>query len=271
MANHDRLIARERRAEKRRRLWIFTKGALVFCCLALWLAAGYFAYLGLRRALDPPAVTPTEETGAPLYFANADYTENIFENARYLERNRNIVFGTDSSNHALTEENCRTYGDYAAFFYHYFQAIIGGDAAAYAQCFDKAYTENHPLPTRFTMQKLYDITVTENRRETLTDADGNAIPITAFLVEYKILENNGTFRDDLKSGAAQKQYYRVTDGETPLIYDILEIREATASPSETGEGIGAVILWGGAMLILGAIPVVAVVLIVKKNRQRKRA
>ena len=126
-----------------------------------WIALIYFACLGLsatiRRAdelVETPENTPSYALSTPIY------EDNIFENLRYLEHDRQIHYGTDSNQTVLESEESAP-DPCAKFFYRYFQSIITGDAETYRSYFTSDYLDRVVLPERFTMQMLYDIRVSE--------------------------------------------------------------------------------------------------------------
>ena len=61
------------------------------------------------------------------------------------------------------------------------------------------------------MQKLYDVNIT---KLAVNDVGGNTV--YEFTLEYKILENNGTFRNDIGDGS-KKQYITVTTENGKLL------------------------------------------------------
>jgi len=85
-----------------------------------------------------------------------------------------------------------------------------GDAEAVCSFFAESYFDSHKRWEKITMQKLYDMRVEYLKNVDVTD-DG--IPKTKwyYKVTYKIMENDGTFRDDLISDATKAQYYVLTD------------------------------------------------------------
>ena len=70
----------------------------------------------------------------------------------------------------------------------------------------------------FTAQKLYNITITLQSREEVTE-EGQTYNREIYVVEYMIRQNNGTFRTDVGSDAIRKQLVVVTDREGEMKID----------------------------------------------------
>ncbi len=156
-------------------------------------------------------------------FYPADYEENIFEDEEYInltsgnfikyqDLNTNITVG-------ITRENANQQSEQIAFIVEMLYDIIEGKHEEYNACFSDVYYKNNSPKSQFTMQKVYDVTVSYISQESVSDDSGN---YTKYLysIEYKILENNGTFRKDIGSGS-KKQYATLTDRQGNLLIDAL--------------------------------------------------
>ncbi len=156
--------------------------------------------------------SPNEETKErePIFLFNPDYEEDIFEDEAYLDLNRSILY-TDGalSIYLANETDCANTGKAAIFFGEYFDAIIMGDHRRYNTCFTEAYREENGEKTRFTMQKLYDMEVIKLTEYRIHEGTPEQTTVYEFQVSYRIRRNNGTFRDDLESGAARPQIYQL--------------------------------------------------------------
>ena len=153
------------------------------------------------------------EYSSQFIFHPADYELNIFDDAEYMDYNRDVTFVDGPVSRLLVDEDdYLAYGDDVAFMVGYIQSIINGDAETYNACFsEKYYTQNEPIE-RFTMQKLYNITLT--RADTQIEGDGaDTYTMYGYVVEYMIRHNNGTFRNDLGSDSIRAQYMVISDRE----------------------------------------------------------
>lgn len=150
----------------------------------------------------------TEVTQEPIFFYEPNYDENIFEDEDYLDLNRYIRYTEGALSTLLVNEKMFVAsGDAAVFFGKYFEAIINGEYEKYSSFFTEEYIDKNGVKDRFTMQKIYDVEV-EKLSAIFTDRETNNIRYE-FRVGYCILENNGTFRDDIGSNASRPQIFEL--------------------------------------------------------------
>lgn len=183
-------------------------GALLFGAVLVTLILWGVAAL-LSEKVDSSALRG--ETGVSL--ADADYDEDIFLDASYMSKNRNVYFTFDGDSEYITSENYSESYVTARLFYDYFQAVINGDYSVYPSFFTDSFFTSYTVPETFTMQKIYDISVTLESR-TATDTGWTEM----YSVRYRFMDNNGTFRSDLTDNTIIPVYYSITvSGDTALI------------------------------------------------------
>lgn len=150
-------------------------------------------------------------------FYPADYGENIFEDEEYLsvidgefmrycDLRTNVTSGIDKSSAAEQ-------GGAVEFIVNMLYDAINGDADAYNANFSDTYYEDNSPKSDFTMQKIYDVTITYVSEEKIDNYTRYF-----YYVEYKIYHNNGTFRRDIGDGA-KKQLFTITDRTGVLLVD----------------------------------------------------
>ena len=100
--------------------------------------------------------------------------------------NRAVYFKQYGSGEQLTEENYLDYGEFAEFFYHYFDNVIRGDYNAYHQMLTESFLESEDVPDRFTMQMIYDIEVDQVQSGGSAEYQGETVNVYFFEVKYKI-------------------------------------------------------------------------------------
>lgn len=169
-------------------------GALVI------IYASLIFVLSLLNSQDTPDIIDT--------LHEVNYSIDIFDDCLYLAKNRDVYYLEYGTGEALSQDNIDDLTGSALLFYRYFDSIINGDYINLSSFYTDEYKIDYPLPDKFTMQKLYDIQVDlfERRRDDRTDG----IVIETFIVSYKIMENNGSFRSDLPS-----------DTLIPLAYELI--------------------------------------------------
>lgn len=135
-------------------------------------------------------------------FYEADFEENIYEDADYMNKERAMRYTSDSGMSVLiSDEKYSDYGDGddTLFFAKYFKSIIDGDAEKYRAFhtarflgdMSKEFDFRTSEDALFTPQKLYNIEV-----EKIGSAKEADVLYRYYIVRYLIHKNNGTFRND---------------------------------------------------------------------------
>ena len=166
----------------------------------------------------------------PIFFYDADYDLDIWEEEDYLALERRIRYTEGAQTIYLANEtDCRNTGDMAIFFWDYFHAIINGDYQQFPLYFSEEYRAEQEIPECFTMQQLYEIEVVKLREYTVGDGTAEQSTVYEFQVGYRIRRNNGTFRDDLASHDFRAQIYQLYQNDFTgqiLIHQISEYNRA---------------------------------------------
>ncbi len=173
--------------------------------------------LGISLMIDLVESKKSDEFEIDYNFYPADYDENIFEDEKYCEliagefirycdSTTNVTVGIDT-------ESAISYGDEVDFLARMIYDIINGDHIAYNSRFSDVYYEEHEPKGTFTMQKIYDVKITFMSKKKIDNYTKSY-----YCVEYKIYQNNGTFRRDIGDGS-KKQYINITDENGELLID----------------------------------------------------
>lgn len=184
--------------------------AIAVCMGVLVLLAGTVLWLESIAGGD----TPTDETNDPTYFYPSDPSVDIMEDADYLELDRRIHFTRDGEMTIVNDENVESYGPAVQTLSQMIDCIIAGDHEGYNALFSSNYyaTEGNEAKDAFTMQRVYDVALEYVRESTQTDKKtGKTYTQYEIIVKYKISRNDGTFRRDIGSNEARKQYYVLSD------------------------------------------------------------
>jgi len=165
-------------------------------------------------------------------FYKENYGENIFDNAVYMEMDRNIRYTEDVQSFYLSEdEDYSKYSYELEFMAGLIDKIIRGDADGYNAAFTANYfTKNEDqYRERFTMQMLYNIEI-----ELLKKVEGDNVSSvedgvfyyvnTDFKVSYEIYRNNGSFRVDLDDNARIPIVYKIWAKYKPGLLEPFEIK-----------------------------------------------
>lgn len=151
---------------------------------------------------------------------------DIMEYDKYLSRNRTVMFYDVQSGVTLSIDDAtyKNYGDGVALMYEMIGAVIAGDSDTYNSMLGQSVAHYES----FTQQQLYDIRITKESQTVIEDEDGNYTEYV-FTLEYKIQENNGTFKDNLLSDTSRPHTVIINDSEGELlIMDIIDVPKNTA-------------------------------------------
>lgn len=159
-------------------------------------------------------------------FYPADYEENIFTDSEYIEKTKEgFIYYCDSYTNITTgiyRENYDEYSDDLKFLIDYIYFMIYGDAEGYNNCYSDKYYDSHSPIGNFTMQKIYDVYITKQSEADVISDDGTTYTQYNYVIEYKILKNNGTLRNDIGSGS-KKQYITMSDSTGKILIDSVSI------------------------------------------------
>lgn len=167
-------------------------------------------------------------------FYPANYNENIFEDEEYIQLVKDNPMKYYNASTGVTvgiDINKKDkYPQEIQFMIDYIQDIINGDHESYNARFSEDYYKRNDRLNDFTMQKVYDVTITQKDSEAVTDKNtGNNYTKYLILLEYKIYENNGTFRRDIGDGS-RKQYFTISDKDGKFLIDFIAIEKVNTQP-----------------------------------------
>lgn len=149
-----------------------------------------------------------------------DWESDIFENQAWLDKNRYITYTENGMSLTLVDNDYASCGKPVVMFGAYVDALMHGDAEEVNSFYTDSYFETHERFEKITMQKLYNIEV-EYVSEKYDVFDGRNVVKYVYKFTYMIMENDGTFRNDLISDAMRPQYYTlIEDGDDIRISDV---------------------------------------------------
>lgn len=185
---------------------------------------GYFPWL--ENILDDGAGKEYQGGEFSIYFYPIDYDLDILKYDKYLELDRNVYYYKNSDKSGsvvvLDEKNCGKQAPGVTLLYDYINSIIKGDVDTYNACYSDFYFENKGLEPDpgFTMTQLYEIKITNMGQRNVSDQYGTYTQYD-YVLEYKIHENNSTFRSDIPSDSSAAQYIVITDRNGELLIENL--------------------------------------------------
>ena len=138
---------------------------------------------------------------------------DIMEYEDYLNLNREIMYVNGDFKVGITESDAIDQGEQIKLAYDIIGYLIAGNVDAYnAVVSDKLQKES------FTQQQIYAVYLS---KAAVNSDDDYAYAVR---VEYKIHENNGSFRNTVESDASRPQYFVINDSSgILLVADIIDI------------------------------------------------
>jgi hypothetical protein len=145
-------------------------------------------------------------------FYPPDYKTDIMSDADYLDKNRYIEFTNGAISVTIANGAFAEFGKPLVFFNEYFNTIINGDSDTYNGYFTADYyrDKTHIPYEEFTMQRVYEMNVELIQEYLIESGEYYGDTMSIFRVAYKIMKNDGTFRNDMGS-----------DGAVPLLFELI--------------------------------------------------
>ncbi len=136
-------------------------------------------------------------------FYTPNFEADIFEESNYLEKDRQLYYTDDMGQQIGYTKNNITENDLIPeFFINYFDAIAHADKEKYLSCFSAEYREKIGDIKDFTMQRVYNMEVELISCQSLENGES----VAEVTCNYRIMKNDGTFRNDIGSDMGRVQY-----------------------------------------------------------------
>ncbi len=153
-----------------------------------------------------------EPTMPPIRFADPSLSADIESDEDYMSLDRAIYYRTIDGYEIRTEIPEDAYSSQPVavqLLIAWLDAARRGDADAYNACFSREYIEKSGEQADFTMQKIYNITITYRGRVTDTTVSDGYAETYLYSLAYCIKDNNGSLRKDMGSDVSREQYITV--------------------------------------------------------------
>ena len=166
-----------------------------------------------------------ENTVDPSKLADTNEEDfDIMEYDEYLALDRTVIFYEKDTgvSYSIDNTNYWGFGEDVKFIYELIEAIKAGDSDLYN---DMVHKDVGHFDS-FTQQQIYDVQIMREERSNV-NSNGKAYTEYVMRVEYKIHENNGSFRNDVESDASKPQYFVINNSTgTLLVMDIIPVKYA---------------------------------------------
>lgn len=197
---------------KRKKRMIIAIISVLVALILVWLSVLLLENIEKKNSADNNAAIDYN-------FYYADFSENIFEDQEYLTliEGEGIRYCEGGLTVSIDESTIGNYGKDIVFFWDFIHNIINGNKDEYNAMFSDQYYKYNAPKQEFTMQKLYEVQISKYSTEQVETSSGNYTK-SVFVVEYRILKNNGTFRNDIGDGI-RPQYITVTNKSGDFLID----------------------------------------------------
>lgn len=197
----------------------------IFCAI-IALIILCFAIMGMINQYYNKQTDDNNDQGT-LIFHEADFERNILLDKNYLDLDRviryentangiTVAMSKDDLSEVPTEQK-----NYLYLACEFIDLAINGDYNAFNELFSDEYVEaGGELKLKFTMQQLYDIKITYITASNFVEGD-TTVNYYDYWIEYKIRQNNGTFRHDMESDCSRKEYLRISNRNEDYRIDVL--------------------------------------------------
>lgn len=191
--------ARESTRKLKRRMIV------VIICLAVFtvIAIPLISFLdNLEKQQSVEELESKKES--TIIFYEPNWELDIMKDPGYLALDRTVYYNDSQYGItvALDQKSLTKYGPAVEVLNQMIEYIIAGDADGYNQLLSLNYLENNDFEPPFTMQQLYDIKISKVQ-ETIVNGEYTQYE---FELEYRIRNNDGTFRTDIGSDESKRQY-----------------------------------------------------------------
>lgn len=136
---------------------------------------------------------------------------DLSSDAEYMEHDLNLYMKKSGEEigypYGSTPE-----GTAEKFFMNYFELLRTGDIQAYNKLFTDRFNETYTEQKKFAPQKVYDTHITFLEQNSSTKK-------VIYAVEYKISDNNGTFRTDIESDMSRRLIFTLAEADDTLMID----------------------------------------------------
>ncbi|MEE0969712.1 MAG: hypothetical protein U0M06_10105 [Clostridia bacterium] len=148
-------------------------------------------------------------------FYTPDYETDIRNDPEYLALNRTLSYRNGAVTVTVIPDEYSYIDEVLPFIADYIDTMINGDFSSYPQFFSEEYKKSNIIPQKFTMQRIYNITVEKISEE--YNEKGSIQYI--YMLDYMIKRNDGTLRRDIDSDSSRPQYLVIRKTDSYYIID----------------------------------------------------
>lgn len=153
--------------------------------------------------VDPSKLADTKEEGF-----------DILEYEEYLKFDRAVQYCyTPGVQVSVNDKTLSNYDESFRLIYKLIGTLIAGDSDSY----NELVHEDVGHFDSFTQQQIYDIVISKYSESAKQSNTGSTYAEFVYVVEYKIHENNGSYRKDIESDASRPQFFVINNSTGELL------------------------------------------------------
>ena len=150
------------------------------------------------------------------YFEEPIYDENVLEDEQYVGLDRYVYLKIGNEINQLSGSSYED-GTMEDFWIDYFNAVVGADSDALNSLHTDYFFKQNGKYGKFAPQKVYNIKVDIINARRIEEGEYTGAYQYFAKVNYNIYENNGTFRNDLKSDESREQIFELIEDRSGII------------------------------------------------------
>jgi len=146
-----------------------------------------------------------------VFLYNPDFNSDIMNEEEYVSLDRTIRFTDGAVTYDIAGDNyVNAANECQVFLVEYIRALVAGDGEKLQSMYSSELIKELEIPKIITEQRIYDCLFSHISIEEVKE-NGERFYRYEVKVEYKIMRNDGTFRDDLASDSIKPQIFVVDD------------------------------------------------------------
>ena len=163
------------------------------------------------------------KTKGDVFLYNPDFNSDIMNEEEYLIKDRSIKYSDGFGTWDIFNgKDVLTDIKIDLFLIDYINTLVAGDGEKLLGMYSQEVVKALKLSDMITEQRIYETVFTEISAREVNDDTGSYF-LYEFKAEYKIMRNDGTFRNDVSSNAVKAQYLTITKrGDDCLITGVVE-------------------------------------------------
>lgn len=182
--------------------------------LVIILVCAFVALTGLNMLMDSGLLdkiffgdgNQTDNGNADIEFYTPDYNYDIKNDEAYMDIDKYIAYTEGGVTlYLMNDAEIIKAGENVFMFKLFFDSIINGNAELYNSFFSEEYLKKQSEKSDFTMQRIYDIRIEFYDKNVLSSTQTEY----RYVISYKIMKNDGTFRRDIGSDMFKPQLFTV--------------------------------------------------------------